>query len=167
MLKSVFFCFALGFVAISAHAISRSGGGKLESVDLGFEAKAPTVYTRPNSMTDAGLRLWSDTLFGFSFEISAESFIELRNLQTEFPQLAQSDRVETGTAFSKIAWVRSAHSEACIDVYRRESKTVTATILVWGPGRGVVILGGVSVTAKTAIDEIVQTLRLSPGSCGW
>lgn len=75
--------------------------------------------------------------------------------------------MRTSNEFAKLGWTKTTHLNACVDVYSRSSTNVTSVSLVWGPGRGIVVLGGVSVEATTAIDEIVKTLNLESGACGW
>jgi len=157
---------ALLIVGEFAGAISRSGGGKLESFELGFEAETPREYARANPLRDHGLRLWSDTIFGSS-TFSAESFIELRTVESEFPEIAKLNRTGVEAEFSKLGWKRIASSDPCVDSYRNVSSSVAATVLLWGPGRGLVILGGLSQPAKNGVDEIISTLELTPGSCAW
>lgn len=152
---------------LSAHAISRSGGGKLESAELGFIAETPEPYTRPNPLVNDGLRLWSDFVLSGGIGMSAESFVELRTIESEFPDLAKATRKGTHDMFAAIQWISKTHLDSCVDVYERKSSTVTSVAVTWAPGRGIVVLGGVSRVAVKAIDEVVATLRLTPGACGW
>lgn len=151
-----------------AEAISRVGGGKLESAPLGFVATAPSEYPRDVPIGDKNLRLWSNRFFAGDPKSSGESFIELRTYGDEFSNFTTLNRSATAGSFAKMTWVRSlSPADPCIDVYERTTADVSAFALVWGPGRGVIILGGVSSYARSAIDEIVQSLHLKPGSCEW
>ncbi len=167
MQKTVVFFLLVTFAAISAHAISRSGGGKLESAELGFVADTPEKYPRSSALVNQGLRLWSDFVISGVIGTTAEAFVELRTIESEFPDLSKSTRSGTHALFTTIQWTAKTHPDACVDVYERKSATVTSVAVVWGPGRGIIVLGGVSQIATKAIGEIVTTLRLTPGACAW
>ncbi len=98
---------------------------------------------------------------------SAESFLELRDYKSEFQELDSLDRKDTAAGFAKQSWLKGPQPDPCVDRYQRDSATVTAIALVWGSGRGIVVLGGTSQAAKDAIDEIANGLVLTSGSCGW
>lgn len=167
MLKQFCLILAVTLVTVSSQAISRSGGGKIESRELGFTADAPATYARTNPVENSGLRLWSNTFLPGSPGFSPDAFIELRDYSSEFSQLATSDRVQTSDEFARLGWTKTTHMNACVDVYSRSSTNVTSVAIVWGPRRGMVVLGGVSSEATTAIDEIVRTLSLESGACAW
>lgn len=153
-------------MAAPAMAISRSGGGKLESADLGFSASAPEAYPRANPISNQGLRLWSGMDFGGS-DALANSFLEIRAFGGEFSNLISANRSATSIEFSRIGWLKNAHSDLCIDVFERDSATIHSVAIIWGSGRGIIVLGGLSKLAKDSVDEIVSTVTLLPKSCGW
>lgn len=167
MFKQFFILLAVTFVAVSAGAISRSGGGRLKSTELGFETVAPETFVRSNPVANAGLRLWSNEYMPGGPVFSADSYLEVRDYKSEFSELEKLDRTDTASGFAKQSWIKGPQPDPCVDRYQRDSATVTAVALVWGSGRGIVILGGTSVAAKDAIDEIANGLVLTSGSCGW
>lgn len=149
-----------------AHGISRSGGGKMESFELGFEADIPANYPRVNPVVNRGLRLWSGVTYGTP-TISADSFVELREFESEFPELSTFGRTAVSDKFSDLTWTRIKHPAPCLEVFEKKTATVRSVVVLWGPGRGVVILSGRKPSSESAMDEIINSISLSPGSCQW
>lgn len=149
-----------------AHGISRSGGGKMESFELGFEADIPANYPRVNPVVNRGLRLWSGVTYGTP-TISADSFVELREFEIEFPELSTFDRPTVTDKFADLTWTRIKSPATCLEAFEKKTATVHSVVVLWGPGRGVVILSGRKPSSESAMNEIIGSISLSPGSCQW
>ncbi len=128
---------------------------------------APESFVRSNPIAKAGLRLWSNEYRPGGPVFSADSFLEVRDYKSEFAELELLNRKDTESGFAMQSWLKGPQPDPCVDRYQRDSATVTAVALVWGSGRGIVVLGGTSQAAKDAIDEIANGLVLTTGSCGW
>lgn len=156
---------ALSAAPLVANAIGRSGNGKIRGDEDGFETQVPRPYVVSQDIGRGALRLLDPIRPMGSAGLA--SFIELRRLSVEFPELTSKTRPEFVDTFVQGTWSQVASNNPCLEVLRSESKSALAMIVAWGPGRGVVILAPRSALAEQAAAVVLHSITIDPGACSW
>ncbi len=157
----------LGVLFISTplcHAIGRTGnGGSVADFTDGFQADVPANYQAglDRNIPNEGLMITDP--FGLRFNPSS---IQFRKFSVEFANLAQLTRAEISNYFTNNNWRKFRVENSCIEVFKITNSTASNVAAVWGPTRGVVILG-TAPELETQLIGIAKSIELKDGACSW
>lgn len=154
----LFFFFTLWLT--QAPAISRVGNGTTVTTQQ-FQVSAPMEFYNIDLFpTIEGARFSSLTpLF-----MKPKTF-DLRNFTSEFPDLKSASLAEVDQVLLGQEWKPQVVAHGCPRIYRQDTTTATAFLVIWGPGQGFVLVGSNHPTVVSAIETTLQSLELKPGLC--
>jgi hypothetical protein len=157
--------FGLLLAATPGFGIGRSGNGSgLVSESLGFESGAPKAFPEIRQLEGNAIRLRYP---GVEYLNGAmiQPFIEISPIAKFFPELGSLLRGQIEQHFNNLGWIKASARSSCIDLYQQPNSEVF--VALWGKGKGISLIGPDSTNVKAGIEEILSTLQLKAGACGW
>jgi hypothetical protein len=164
-IQSSIFIIALMLASIG-HAVSRVGGGKIQSLESGFEFSIDSAFKTSQVTEDSVQCLGPVGIIRQETTVSAGTqYFEVSEFRTEFPDATALTKKELIARFEKSNW-QAAQSQACELVLRSYSPGIVAYIVTWGSGKGFVIKGTDSADTQRAIQKAFETLKVT-SECQW
>jgi hypothetical protein len=166
--------FSLGALwGLQAFGISRVGTARIGDEKLGFEASVPKDLTYQRKV-DGGVQL-AGLIFApagsalLNGAVPVErSVVQVLNFATEFEEFAKLTRAELGEVLGARGFAKQSSSNTCIDRYTKLIGTAETRFAVWGQGRGLALaLRPARPTLKQAVDNMLDSIVLTEGSCQW
>lgn len=157
---------ALFFTASFAGAVSRIGGGKIQSVSSGFEMNVNLLFSPADIQNDSVRCLGPISVIqrGANATMGTQYF-EVSEFAREFPDATSANSQELITRFEKSGW-KAQPSENCNTVLRLRTDGAVAYIVTWGSGKGFVMKGTPTAQTEQAMREALLSLKIN-GGCAW
>lgn len=156
----------LAFWGLHANAVSRVGGGKIRSNSSGFETAVPESFALIEVSTENSLRASGPPVVTRESGITRQ-YVEIVEFNQEFPDAVNLSEQELQSRFSKSGWTATHIDERCALAISSSNGQVTARIVTWGSGRGVVLKGPDLPGVQDAMTELLTNLKLDTGACAW
>jgi hypothetical protein len=151
--------------SIQCIAVSRVGGGKIQSHFSGFEL---TITAPFDKLLDYQGGIVANGPNTFSPQLGIfRQFIEVSEFSSEFPDAIHLDKKSLTDRLSKSNWVENPSSISCAVELRQNHASVIAYLVTWGEGKGFVIKGPRSPQVETAMRAILASLKIENGACTW
>ncbi len=160
--------------APAAQAISRVGNAHIGDPALGFLVEASENFalkTFEDVETEAVLQSKRQVI-RFRDDRPQRGYVrvEIHHFSTAFASQVESSREEIPEwlgEWEDVEWTKVATEDGCIDAYRMTNDTAHAAILMWGVGKGLLLVGERSNYSAEEIGRWIQTLELEEGACAW
>jgi len=151
--------------SIQCIAVSRVGGGKIQSHFSGFEL----VMTAPfDKLQDYQGGIVANGPNTFSPQLGMfRQFIEISEFSDEFKDAVLLSKNELVDRMSKSKWIEVPASITCAVELRQDHGNVAASLVTWGQGRGFVIKGPRSPQVERTIQAILKSVKTINGACTW
>jgi len=159
-LFALFLCWS-----ISGHAVSRVGGGKIQSHTSGFELTVPAPFDDLQTYQQGIVARGPSTISPQLGMI--RQFIEISEFSGEFKDAVLLSKSELVDRMSKSKWLEVPASISCAVELRLGSGNVAASLVTWGQGRGFVIKGPRSPQVERTIQAILKSVKTIHGACTW
>lgn len=150
--------------APTAFGISRIGNGSLQSDTLGFSILPPQHYSLLQSLGPESVRLL-DPNSAFSNFGRGLDMLDIRDFVVEYPEFQKKSIEELRDILISTNW--SVDERACFTVYKKLSQSTQTTIVHWGKGLGVVLIGELSPSKNLEMQKMIESFRLTRGDCQW
>jgi hypothetical protein len=150
--------------ALAVHAVSRIGGGKVSSVDSGFEIKVAQPFLGLDQLQDI---IMANGPIGFNNNQLVSQFILIKEFSVQFEDLKNESRESIKDFFRKASWTSILSTNPCVEAFTYTNDSTTGTAMTWGDGKGIILQGPATPMVEQAIEETRQSAALVPGACAW
>lgn len=162
-----YFLLGLLFLAQGTFAVSRVGGGKVQSQSSGFEMSVPLGYDRVESYgIDAVIAKGPQAYIRNQGVV--ELFVRIAEFEREFPDAKKMTAPELSQRFTLAGWQQvTEFNFPCVLIFTRNQGSLVSYIATWGAGKGFVLNGPAMDSVDISMREMLGTLKLEAGSCSW
>ena len=152
--------------ALSAQAVSRIGGGKIQSVRSGFEMNISGLFKIADIQNDSVrcLRPVSINQRGLTSSMGTQ-FFEISEFSNEFADATSLSAEKIVARFEKSGW-KKISSPSCQVVMKLHTNGAIAYLATWGSGKGFVMKGTPTAQTEQVMREALTSLTIS-GGCSW
>lgn len=147
-------------------AVSRVGGGKVSSQSSGFQMQVPPHFSNLKSIGNAAVRAEGPAVYKSGIGVTSQ-FVDITEFQSEFPDLTDYRREQIQQRLSESRWQEVSSHQDCALIMKSTNSQIVAIIATWGKGKGFVLKGPRLSEVDRAMQEMLSTLTLEPGSCAW
>lgn len=166
MKKLIFSISLLCLWADPSGAVSRVGGGKVRSQSSGFEMQTPQYFAQLKDIGTQAVRAEGPAVY-ISGRGVTNQFVDITEFRSDFPDLVSMNRAEIRQRLEASRWQELPASQGCVLVMKNANPQIAAVIATWGNGKGFVLKGRNLPDVNTAMQEMLTTLSIEPGSCAW
>lgn len=152
--------------SLLSHAVSRVGGGKIQSQLSDFEMELPAEYqvlqqVGVEQVMARGPIMYSANGGYIDLKIFISEFVHyFKNIQHLNPE-------DLTKWMAQANWQEFATADHCVRGFKQTNNTLASYVFTWGSGKGFVLnMANVSVS-DTTVQQMLSTLRLAPGACSW
>jgi len=156
-----------------SHAISRVGNGYVIDEISEFVAELPKTIIESRSLPDNGIVLYlnpglGDLLQTHEFQMNGPKVLEINTFSAKYPDLVSlsKENIRERLLQGPLSWTELAASD-CALAFSVTTQTAVNMVILWGNGKGIVLVGPRSSSVQNAVLQIWQTLSLKPGACAW
>ncbi|WP_413586244.1 hypothetical protein [Bdellovibrio sp. HCB274] len=146
-------------------AVSRVGGGKINSLSSGFEMDAPESFLNIKATGRDSVRAEGPPTYVMGRGVMTQ-FIDIGEFRNEFPDFVDYSANDIQSRLERSAWSVVSNSD-CILIMKSNDPQITAYIATWGLGKGFVLKGRSLPDVDKAMTGFINSLVLTPGSCAW
>ncbi len=166
MKKLIFSISLLCLWADPSGAVSRVGGGKVRSQSSGFEMLTPKHFAHLKDIGAKAVRAEGPAVYISGHGVTNQ-FVDITEFRSDFSDLASMTRKELHARLSGSRWTELSDPLDCVLIMKNNNPQITAIIATWGNGKGFVLKGRNLPDVNTAMQEMLTTLSIEPGSCAW
>lgn len=152
-------------IASQGLSVSRVGGGKVSSTSSGFDMEIPSLFFSIKPWGTEGIRAdGPPIMLGAGL---TSQFMDVLEFQNEFSQMVTLTPAELRTQFLSLGWVEQPSTIPCAIHFYGRSSNMTAHVLSWGNGRGVVLRGLATNQVTAGLTQALATLTRHSQECSW
>ena len=149
----------LGFASLG-NAVSRVGGGKIQSMKSGFELSVAPLFKTADVPQETVRCLGPIGMIQQGFQVNMGiQYFEVAEFSNEFSDATNLSKQDLVARFSKSEW-KEIYSSECPLTMKLKNEAVTAYFVTWGNGKGFVMKGTTtSLTEQTRSEEHTSELQ--------
>ncbi|MBO9666261.1 MAG: hypothetical protein J7501_05560, partial [Bdellovibrio sp.] len=148
-------------------AVSRVGGGKVRSLNSGFELNVQSPFMVATLEKESVRCLGPDAItVNNGTLISLNQYFEITEFNNEFENVNSLDKEQLIHRFQDSGWSEQSSSMSCALSMRYEQDGAVAYFITWGKGKGLAIKGTDTSDTVKMIENALKTLQV-PTGCEW
>ncbi len=148
-----------------ARAVSRVGGGKINSLSSEFEMVIPQAFMNLSATGSQSVRAEGPPVYVLGRGVT-QQFVDVTEFKDEFADFTNYSALEIRDTLEQSSW-RVVSENGCALIMKNNDPRIVAYIGTWGAGKGFVLKGYNLPGVDQAMIDLLGSLKITPGSCAW